>query len=106
MDAPLALPEIPLAFPFTRDRFSHRLVSRDGDVCLVERTNLVTNSIHWEVVVLAHRPADSWPDGRETPPREAYPASEDWGTHGWTFTTLPDAETRYAKVVRDRNQNA
>jgi hypothetical protein len=36
----------PLAFPFTKSRFVHRLIERQGDVCLVERENLVTGSKH------------------------------------------------------------
>ena len=43
----------PRSFPFSKNRFGHVLLDRQGDVCLVERTNLVTGSIHYEVIARA-----------------------------------------------------
>src|SRR5262249_23622274 len=72
---------------------------RVGDVCLVERTNLATGSgVHWEVVVLRHDPARTFPDGRAVPAREAYPSPEAWGTASWTYTALPEARARVAAL--------
>jgi hypothetical protein len=86
-----------VAFPFTRDRFVHRLVARRGRGCLVERTNQVTGSVHWEVVVLEERPAKAMPAGF-VPAHEAYPAPSAWGVSAWTYTTLADAQRRFGSL--------
>lgn len=88
-----------LGFPFTRNRFEHRLVERVGDVCLVERTNQDTGGVHWEVVIVQHRKACTLPDGTTAPEREAYPSTGQWGTAGWTYTTLAAARERFAERV-------
>jgi hypothetical protein len=84
---------IRLAFPFTRDRYVHRLIERSGDVCLVARENLETGSVHWEVVRLLTETAQTL-RGRLYEPHERYPSTEQWGERGWTFTTLPEAEQK------------
>jgi hypothetical protein len=90
---------IPLRFPFTRDRYRHLLLERTGDICLVTRDNLETGSVHWEVVRLQIRPAETMPDGRAYPAREVYPGSSAWGTRGWTYTTRPEAEQKYRALA-------
>jgi hypothetical protein len=88
----------PLPFPFSRNRFRHDLLARDDMVCLVARTNELTDSVHWEVVVL--QPAYPFRSPPGSPPdHEAYPTSEDWGTHGWTYTSRLDAEQKYRSLA-------
>lgn len=87
-------------FPFLRDRYVHRLLKRDGAVCLVERENLLTGSVHWEVVRLRPMPARTWPDGSQTEAGECYPSTAKWGIFGWTFTRLTDARQKY-RFLRD-----
>jgi len=93
--------EVPLSFPFGRDDFWHVLVRREGDVCLVERTNLRVDppSVHWEVIVVQHSRA--WRDrktGRDYPPSETYPPSSMWGEAGWTFTERAMADAKMADL--------
>jgi hypothetical protein len=94
---------IRLAFPFTRDRFTYRLLERSGAVCLVARENLETGSIHWEVVRLSTEP-DKTIRGHLYLAHECYPRSEKWGERGWTYTTLPDAERKYPALVPRKAQ--
>jgi hypothetical protein len=91
--------ENPLEFPFTRDGFEHQLVERQGDVCLVERKNKRTGSIHYEVILVQHHPARTFPDGRTVPAREGYPADSQWGIAAWTRVTLPDARACFGDVL-------
>jgi hypothetical protein len=88
-----------LRFPFLRDRYVHRLLERDGAVCLVERENVLTGSVHWEVVRLVRVRERIWPNGRRTEAGEAYPPVSQWGTRGWTFTRLTDARQKYRFLV-------
>jgi hypothetical protein len=94
---------IRLAFPFSRDRFVHRLLERSGAVCLVERENLETGSFHWEVVRVSIEP-DKTIRGQLYPAHERYPSSEEWGERGWTYTTLPDAKQKYRALVQSKAQ--
>ncbi len=47
--------------------------------------------VAYEVVRIQRFPETRFPDGSVSPPREAYPRSESWGTDGWTFRTLEAA---------------
>jgi hypothetical protein len=98
-------PALVPAFPFDRDRFRHDLVRQTGRVCLVARTNLVTGSLHWEVVVLRYQAATTW-HGCALPEQLRYPGTNSWGQDGWTYTTLADAEWRVTKTVTRRNEDA
>jgi hypothetical protein len=108
LDAPTPRRDDPVlvpAFTFDRDRFRHDLIRQTGRVCLVARTNLITGSLHWEVVVLQHTSAVTWHD-RHIPEHLRYPGNEHWGTYGWTYTTLADAETWFATTVTERHEDA
>jgi hypothetical protein len=93
-----------MTFPFTKDRYVHALLERDGDVCLVERTNQLTDSVHWEVVVLRYEAARVGPGRHHFAARERYPSGNDWGSYGWTYTTLPEARQKWAEVSAARRQ--
>src|SRR5262245_55910621 len=95
-----------LEFPFERDRYRHELVLRHGDVCLVERENLLTGSRHWEVVVVQHRPARTLPNGVRVEAGEAYPSSAQWGEAGWTYTRRLEADARMAILTVTRSRTA
>jgi hypothetical protein len=100
--------EEPLHFPFDRDDWRHVLVRREGDVCLVKRSHLRVEppSVHWEVIVVQHRPAETTRSGRSYPARESYPAAGTWGEHGWTFTERVQADAKMAAVTLRASQGA
>lgn len=85
-------------FPVTRDRFRHDLVARDGNICLVARTNLLTSSLHWEVVVLQPESEKHWADGTSTPAHLRHPLPSEWGAQGWTYTAEHEAHQRYQSL--------
>ena len=95
---------LPLAFPFERGGFRHELEHREGEVCLVRRTNLSTASVHWEVVQVQLRGAEVSQRGVVYPAREVYPGTEEWGEHGWTFTEASVARARMASVCVHRSR--
>jgi hypothetical protein len=98
----------PVVFPFDRAGFRHVLLAREGDVCLVERTNLHVKppSVHWEVIVVQHRPAEVSQRGVNYPAREAYPGNEQWGEAGWTFTKESEAHAKMALLSPHRSRTA
>ena len=86
----------PLAFPFMRGGYRHELVAREGDVCLVERGG----GAHYEIVVLRHRSAESFPNGDSLPAREGYPKTSEWGEFGWSYVSREKAEGWYQTICR------
>lgn len=94
-------PERPLTFPFKAGGFEHLLVQRDGDVCLVQR-----GPWNFEVVLIQHRPAETFPGGKSYPPRETYPKPTQWGTAGWSYTTQANAEKRFRWQVDEARRKS
>jgi hypothetical protein len=92
----------PLQFPFIKSGFTHELIARDGLVCLVRRSRVGFSDMpaHFEVVRL--RQYDAWtaPTGEIVPPTESYPASENWGLHGFTYRDESSAREKYRKMLR------
>jgi hypothetical protein len=89
----------PLAFPFTRDGFTHELLQREGRVCLVRRSK--PQHWHYEVVLLAIE-HDKTIRGVFYPEHERYPSSEAWGFHGFTYRSdeLQRAAARLRELVK------
>ena len=68
-------------------------------VAIFERNHVdLPHRIHFEVVIL--RPVKQRTIfGKIVEAHEAYPASEQWGTYGFTYSTRQPAEVRFAKTV-------
>ena len=45
----------------------------------------------YEVAIVQRMGAHTWPDGHSIEAHEHLPSSEEWGTHGWSFSTAEDA---------------
>lgn len=35
---------------------------------------------------------------------ETYPSYEQWGTHGWSFRTLPEAQAKFDELTKTNHQ--
>jgi hypothetical protein len=92
-------PEIPLAPTFTSGGFNFRMLRREGDVALLSKVHRHGRVESYEVVRIQHRRAKVMPNGKPLPAREAMPASEQWGTAGWTYPDLASAERRFAQLL-------
>lgn len=82
---------------FARNGFSHKLVIRDGMLAIYERKHSTAQRPHFETIRIR-----VWPErtlhGRMLPLQEAYPSSEQWGAHGWTYATLKEAQQKLAAL--------
>lgn len=83
---------------FTESGFVFKQLDRDVDFALYEKRRLKYTAITYEVIRIRHRPAEKVFDV-QYPLREVYPANETWGTDGWSFTELSDAQRRYASLT-------
>lgn len=83
---------------FVRKGFTHKIVARNGMVAIVERKHADVSRPHWEVVRIRLQGEKSL-HGQTLEAGEYYPSPKDWGTDGWTFNTLEEAQTKFAQLV-------
>ena len=95
---------IPIANEFKSKGFYYKLLKRYEMVAMFVKTR--GTNVSYEVVRLQRHPAHRWPNGEESPAREAMPGPEAWGTNGWTFTRLHDAERRYRLLLNSATAKA
>ena len=84
---------------WSRNGFSHKIVTREGNVAIVQRQHRDVSRPHWEVVRIRVKP-ERLLHGRRVEEGEAYPSPEDWGTYGWTYTTLEEAQAKFAELTK------
>jgi hypothetical protein len=85
----------PIATKFKHGEFNYRQITREGDVAIYEQRWRDSENVCYEVVRIRRHEAKTFPGGKSSPAREAYPSSATWGDLGWTVTTLDAA---YAKL--------
>jgi hypothetical protein len=88
----------PIATEFKHDGFKYRQIARE-DVAIYEQRWRDSENVCYEVVRIRRHEAKTFPDGKSSPAREAYPASAAWGDFGWTVTTL-DAAYEKLRALR------
>ena len=82
---------------FKEGNFTFHQIERDVDFALYKKVSSF-NVWSYEVIRIRHRPAERVFD-RDYPLREVYPASETWGTDGWSFNTMAAARRHYASLT-------
>ena len=88
---------------FIYNRFVFRLLKRAGDVALFEKRKASHSQESFEVVIVLRHPAEKI-CGREYPERESLPPAEAWGTLGWTYAELADANRKFRALVESRQE--
>lgn len=81
----------PLVTSFKKGGFNHTLVERDGNLAIFEKTK--PGFKNYEVVKVKVHPGGEV-FGKTIGPHERYPSSEQWGSYGWTESTLESARRR------------
>lgn len=82
----------------------HEVLEHTGPVCLIERHNLRTGSVHWEVWRLIWEVDKRYPGGRFVAGHWRPPGDEEWGEHEWTYTTVTDAREKYRVLAQPEAQ--
>ncbi len=90
----------PIPTQFTKKGFRHVQTVRVGDWAIYERSK--GQSRHWEVVHIRRHNGYTIA-GAHVEPAEYYPASEDWGTHGFTLTEEADAMDKLDQLTAKPN---
>ena len=82
---------------FTRSKFNHELVKREGNVAIFKRWGVGSKDHHYEVVKISKHNGYMM-GGAYIEAAETYPGASLWGIQGWTCTDLEIAEKRYRKA--------
>ncbi len=85
----------PIATEFKHDGFNYRQIAREGDVAIYEQRWRDSENVCYEVVRIRRHEAKTFPGGKSSPAREAYPTSAAWGVDGFTLT---DRDAAFAKL--------
>jgi len=97
----------PLAMEFTKYGFRMSCLVREGDVAIYEQRGAAEAGVWYEVVVVRRMEAITFTLGGVQVRHEAqevYPGSSQWGQMGWTYRTLPEAETRFKQIKQRRTE--
>ena len=95
-----------LQLQFSYDGFTFRLLQRAGNAALFSKAKESHSRQSFEVVVVQKHPARTFPSGKSYPDREAMPRSEDWGTFGWSYSDLEQAQKRFNQLVESAPNTA
>ena len=94
-----------LAEQFTKKKWDHTQISREGDIAIYERRKFDVPEPHWEVIKICHHNGFKLKDaeGKEVfiPPAETYPSSEQWGAKGFTYNDKDKAFEKFRELVNE-----
>lgn len=83
---------------YIRKPFTCTLIRREKHVALYSQTHPEGKTKRYEVVVVRTRTKDN--DFTGTKAGDEYlPSPEEWGTYGWTYTSIEDAEERVKELL-------
>jgi hypothetical protein len=81
---------------FRYSGFTLTQLKRARNVAIYKQTK-DKQSPAFEVVII--RKVEAWTAfGKEFPATEYYPANEDWGTYGFTYRAIEDAERKFVEL--------
>ncbi|SRR6266496_806563 len=89
--------------------FDLQQIKREGRVVLFKRwkERIPTMQPHYDLVILRVAKEHTFPNGKTYPEREVMPTNEQWGTYGWSYVKLEDAEKNFAlRVELERQKEA
>lgn len=87
----------PLKTEFVHDGFNYQQMNRTGRYALFEQSR-GGRIVAYEVIRVQRLPEEQI-RGKLYPAREKYPRSEQWGTDGWTATSLAAARRKMDQVT-------
>lgn len=94
----------PLQTDCFKNGFRLTQLYREGDFAIFHKVGVANNirpkdvDVGFEVVVVARHDGYML-GGVKIEPAETYPCSSQWGTMGWTYRTLMEAEKRFGKLI-------
>ena len=78
--------------------FNFNQVKRDGDIAIYEKVPITHNGVSYEVIKISRHNGYKL-GGNLVHPAETYPSNSLWGTHGWTCTSMENAEKKFKELL-------
>lgn len=78
---------------YTRHGITRRVTHRKGNIAIAR-----SDYDHEVIIVQSHKGRVI--AGKEIPPSEYPPSSEQWGSKGWTYRTLDEAIEKYKQLAK------
>ena len=92
-----------IAKEFIRCNFSHKQITRKGNVAIYERQLNGTDRVHYEVVKIGKH--NGYYAGTQyIEPAETYPGNSLWGLQGWTHQDLESAKVNFKRACTRFNK--
>ena len=84
---------------FTKKGFIYKQLKRVGNKAIYTQKRDDSQSVVTRYEVIVIKSHDGYEiAGNKRPAGEVYPSSTQWGTQGWTFVDLQDAENKFKKL--------
>jgi hypothetical protein len=83
---------------FKKNGFNFSMLKRNGDVAIFEKTKPNFKQTFFEVIKIKTYPEIIFPNGIKVTAHECFPASESWGTCGWSFSDRERAFDHFNKL--------
>jgi len=88
---------LPALIAYGKNGFEFNLVVRRGDLAIFKGVSRANGNESFELIrIQSHNGREI--AGKVCPPAEYPPSNEQWGSKGWTFTTLDLAESRMKEM--------
>jgi hypothetical protein len=82
---------------FALGSFTFRLIKREGDVALLEKSKPSWSIPRYEVVIVQE--TRTWSGGVVSPAHEELPGSWQWGSEGWSYSDPEDAWQKFHELT-------
>jgi hypothetical protein len=89
---------------FRHSGFTLTQLKRVGDVAFYRQSKSGLPDTYEVVLIQKHEAYSAF--GKDIPAREHYPRSEQWGSCGFTFRTLKDAERKFGELAGKAKEGA
>lgn len=84
---------------YKKNGYTFHQHKREGDFAIFKGTQEGNKHENWEVIqIQSHNGRTIM--GNECPPAEYAPSNEQWGSKGWSYTRLEDAEEKLEKLLQ------
>lgn len=96
---------------FSKNSYQYNLLKRNHLFAIYEQID-EGRIIAYEVIIIQNRQEGKTPSGQITEAGEYYPKTSQWGTYGWTYRHLQEAEkntknwkttNQYLKSIKPEN---
>jgi len=84
---------------YTNSGYEFALIKRHGNIAIFRESRHGT----YEVIEIQSHQGRVFPNGNEVGPSEYPPSNSQWGTKGFTYPKIQDAESKFLEMIANTN---